>query len=123
MSRKQSTPRQLHLLKEVKRKAAAEQEERLQLALTRLAQQGSGSSEAKPQPHPRTPPELSVDKYYAVRRGRVNVYILVGSSAKPKYTSTRGQSTSPSLSTNRLQLTFKPVAISSSQHLSDQVYY
>ena len=72
MSRKQSTPRQLHLLREVKRKAVAEQEERLQLALARLAQQGSGSSEAKPQPHPRIPPELSVDKYYAVRRGRVN---------------------------------------------------
>jgi hypothetical protein len=72
MSRKQSTPRQLHLLREVKRKAAAEQEERLQLALARLALQGSGSSEAKPQPNPRTPPELSVDKYYAVRRGRVN---------------------------------------------------
>jgi hypothetical protein len=72
MSRKQSTPRQLHLLREVKRKAAADQEERLQLALARLAHQGSGSSEAKPQPHPRTPPELSVDKYYAVRRERVN---------------------------------------------------
>ena len=72
MSRKQSTPRQLHLLREVKRKAVAEQEERLQLALARLAQQGSGSSEAKPQPHPRIPPELSVDKYYAVRRGRVS---------------------------------------------------
>jgi hypothetical protein len=72
MSRKQSTPRQLHILREVKRKAAAEQEERLQLTLVRLAQQGSGSSEVKTQPHPRTPPELSVDKYYAVRRGRVN---------------------------------------------------
>ncbi len=72
MSRKQSTPRQLHLLREVKRKAVAEQEERWQLALTRLAQQGSGSTEAKPQPHPRTPSELTVDKYYAVRRGRVN---------------------------------------------------
>jgi hypothetical protein len=72
MSRKQSTPRQLHLLREIKRKAAAEQEERLQLALARLAQQGSSSSEAKSQPLQRTSPESSVDKYYAVRRGRVN---------------------------------------------------
>jgi hypothetical protein len=72
MSRKQSTPRQLHLLREVKRKATAEQEERLRLALARLAQQGSDSTEAKLQPHLRTPPELSADKYYAVRRGRVN---------------------------------------------------
>jgi hypothetical protein len=72
MPRKQSTPRQLHLLREVKRKATAEQEERLRLALARLAQKGSGSSEAKPQPHSRTPPESSVDKYYAVRRERVS---------------------------------------------------
>jgi hypothetical protein len=72
MSRKQSTPRQLHLLREVKRKATAEQEERLRLALARLAQQGSSSSEAKPQPHSRTSTESSVDKYYAVRRGRIS---------------------------------------------------
>ena len=69
MSRKQSTPRQLHLLREVKRKATAEQEERLQLALARLAQRGSG---AKTQHHLRISPDPSIDKYYAVRRGRVN---------------------------------------------------
>ncbi len=72
MSNKQSTPRQLHLLREVKRKAAAEQEERLQLALARLAQQGSSSSEAKTQHHLRISPDPSIDKYYAVRRGRVD---------------------------------------------------
>ena len=72
MSRKQSTPRQLHLLREVKRKAVAEQEERLQLALARLAQQGSSSSTAKTQHHLRISPDPSIEKYYAVRRGRVN---------------------------------------------------
>ena len=71
MSRKQSTPRQLHLLREVKRKAVAEQEERLQLALARLAQQGSSSSTAKTQHHLRISPDPSIEKYYAVRRGRV----------------------------------------------------
>jgi hypothetical protein len=72
MSRKQSTPRQLHLLREVKRKATAEQEERLQLALARLAQQGYSSTKAKTQHHLRISPDPSIDKYYAVRRGRVN---------------------------------------------------
>ncbi len=72
MSRKQSTPRQLHLLREVKRKAVAEQEERLQQALARLVQQGSSSSKAKTQHHLRISPDPSIDRYYAVRRGRVN---------------------------------------------------
>ncbi len=72
MSRKQSTPRQLHLVREVKRKAVAEQEERLQLALARLARQGSSSSKAKTQHHLRISPDPSIDKYYAVRRGRVS---------------------------------------------------
>jgi hypothetical protein len=71
MSRKQSTPRQLHLLREVKRKATAEQEERLQLALARLAQQET----VKPQPQHLyllgTPADKS-DKYYAVRHGRIS---------------------------------------------------
>ena len=72
MSRKQSTPRQLHLLREVKRKAVADQEERLQQALARLVQQGSSSSKARTQHHLRISPDPSIDKYYAVRRGRVN---------------------------------------------------
>jgi hypothetical protein len=72
MSRKQSTPRQLHLLREAKRKATAEQEERLQLALARLAQQGNSLSKSKTQHHLRISPDPSIDKYYAVRRGRVN---------------------------------------------------
>jgi Caulimovirus viroplasmin len=72
MSRKQSTPRQLHLLREVKRKAVADQEERLQQALARLVQQGSSSSKAGTQHHLRISPDPSIDKYYAVRRGRVN---------------------------------------------------
>ena len=72
MSRKQSTPRQLHLLREVKRKAVAEQEERLQQALARLVQQGSSSPKTKTQHHLRISPDPSIDKYYAVRRGRVN---------------------------------------------------
>ena len=72
MSRKQSTPRQLHLLREVKRKAVADQEERLQQALARLVQQGSSSSKVRTQHHLRISPDPSIDKYYAVRRGRVN---------------------------------------------------
>jgi hypothetical protein len=76
MSRKQSTPRQLHLLRETKRRAAAEQEERLQLALARLAQQESSSTDAKPKPQHRNPPEFTVDKYYAVRCGRINNIIF-----------------------------------------------
>jgi hypothetical protein len=74
MSRKQSTPRQLHLLREVKRRAAAEQEERLQLALARLAQQESSSSDVEPlsQRQRPLPPQIPADKYYAVRRGRIN---------------------------------------------------
>jgi hypothetical protein len=76
MSRKQSTPRQLHLLRETKRRATAEQEERLQQALARLAQQEASSADARPQLHQRTPPEFAVDKYYAVRRGRVNNVIF-----------------------------------------------
>ncbi len=62
----------MHLLREVKKKATAEQEERLQLALARLAQQGSNLSKSKTQHHLRISPDPSIDKYYAVRRGRVN---------------------------------------------------
>jgi hypothetical protein len=71
MTRKQSTPRQLHLLREVKRKATAEQEERLQLVLARLAQQETSSSDVKPQPQHLHPSETPADNH-AVRRGRVN---------------------------------------------------
>ncbi len=78
MSRNQATPRQLHLLRETKRRAAAELEERLQIALARLAQQRSSSADARPQPQHRNPPEFSVDKYYAVRRGRINNIIFTG---------------------------------------------
>ena len=55
-----------------KRRTTAAQEERLQLALARLAQQESSSSDVKSQPQHQHPPEISVDKYYAVRRGRAS---------------------------------------------------
>jgi hypothetical protein len=60
------------MLREVKRRAVAEQEERLQLALARLVQQESSSSKAKTQHNLRISPDPSIDKYYAVRRGRVD---------------------------------------------------
>ena len=55
-----------------KRRTTAAQEERLQLALARLAQQESSSSDVKSQPQHQHPPEISVDKYYAVHRGRAS---------------------------------------------------
>jgi hypothetical protein len=45
MVKKQDSPRQLHLLREVKkRKAQADQEARLQQTLARISQQGAHSS-------------------------------------------------------------------------------
>ena len=44
MVRKQDSPRQLHLLREVKRKAQADQEARLQQTLARISQQEAQSS-------------------------------------------------------------------------------
>ncbi len=45
-----------------KRRTTAAQEERLQPALARLAQQESSSSDVKSQPQHQYPPEISVDK-------------------------------------------------------------
>ena len=44
MVKKQDSPRQLHLLREVKRKAQADQEARLQQTLARISQQEAQAS-------------------------------------------------------------------------------
>jgi len=80
MSRKQTTPKQLNTLEEIKRKARASQEVRLQRALDRLNRQ---EQEPSPANTPDTgtshdfDPRRTTVKYYAVRRGRTSnaVYI------------------------------------------------
>ncbi len=73
MSRKQATPNQLSTLEEIKRKARASQEARLQRALDRRSRQ---DQEPVPSnfPNPVTShdldPRRTTVKYYAVRRGR-----------------------------------------------------
>jgi hypothetical protein len=76
MVKKQDTPRQLHLLREVKRKAQADQETRLQQTLARIAQLEAQSSASTQRTRGSTSTESAFYKYYAVRRGRVcnNIY-------------------------------------------------
>jgi hypothetical protein len=73
MVRKQDSPRELHLLREVKRKAQADQEARLQQTLARISQQeaqsGTGASTQGTKGSTSTVPAFY--KYYAVRRERV----------------------------------------------------
>ncbi len=71
MVRKQDSPRQLHLLKEVKRKAQADQEVRLQQTLARISQQEAQSSASTQRTRGSTSTAPAFYKYYAVRRGRV----------------------------------------------------
>ena len=71
MVKKQDTPRQLHLLREVKRKAQADQETRLQQTLSRISQLDEQSSASTPRTRGSTSTESPFYKYYAVRRGRV----------------------------------------------------
>jgi hypothetical protein len=71
MVRKQDTPRQLHLLREVKRKAQADQETRLQQTLARITQLEAQSSASTQRTKGSTSTDSAVYKYYAVRRGCV----------------------------------------------------
>jgi hypothetical protein len=71
MVRKQDSPRQLHLLREVKRKAQADQEARLQQTLARISQQEAQSSASTQRTRGSTSTVPAFYKYYAVRRGRV----------------------------------------------------
>jgi hypothetical protein len=73
MSRKQPTPNQLSTLEEIKRKARASQEARLQRALDRLSRQDQEpipSNIPNPGTSHDTDPRRTTVKYYAVRRGR-----------------------------------------------------
>jgi hypothetical protein len=71
MVKKQDSPRQLHLLREVKRKAQADQEARLQQTLARISQQEAESSASTQRTRGSTSTVPAFYKYYAVRRGRV----------------------------------------------------
>jgi hypothetical protein len=80
MSRKQTTSKQLNTLEEIKRKARASQEVRLQRALDKLNRPEQEPSPANT-PDTGTPhdfdPRRTTVKYYAIRRGRTSnaVYI------------------------------------------------
>jgi hypothetical protein len=71
MVKKQDSPRQLHILREVKRKAQADQEARLQQTLARISQQEAQSSASTQRTEGSIPTGPVFYKYYAVRRGRV----------------------------------------------------
>jgi hypothetical protein len=73
MVKKQDSPRQLHVLREVKRKAQADQEARLQQTLLRISQQEArvSTSTQRTKESTSTPTTPAFYKYYAVRRGRV----------------------------------------------------
>ena len=71
MVKKQDTPRQLHVLREVKRKAQADQEARLQQTLARISQQEAQSKASTQRAGGSTPTGPAFHKYYAVRLGRV----------------------------------------------------
>jgi hypothetical protein len=80
MPKKQATlPPQLNQLEEIKRKARASQEARLQRTISRLHRQESSSGAADiitTEPY-RLDPLRTTVKYYAVRRGRTNNVIYV----------------------------------------------
>jgi hypothetical protein len=79
MPKKQVTPLQLNQLEEIKRKARASQEARLQRTINRLRRQESSSDVADiitTEPY-RLDPLRTTVKYYAVRRGRTNNVIYV----------------------------------------------
>jgi hypothetical protein len=80
MRRKQTTPEHLSQLEEIKRKARASQEARLQRTIDRLARQGWGSSSttaAVVHSSLNLDPRRTTSKYYAVRRGRTNNVIYI----------------------------------------------
>jgi hypothetical protein len=73
-----AVPLQLDQLEEIKRKARASQEARLQRTINRLSRQESSSSTAYTATEPyRLDPLRTTGKYYAVRRGRTNNVIYV----------------------------------------------
>ncbi len=72
MVKKQDSPRQLHVLREVKRKAQADQEARLQQTLARISQQEERLSASIQRTKGSTSTAPTFHKYYAVRRGRVS---------------------------------------------------
>ncbi len=71
MVKKQDSPRQLHVLREVKRKAQVDQEARLQQTLLRISQQEARFSTSTQRTKGSTSTTPTFYKYYAVRRGRV----------------------------------------------------
>jgi hypothetical protein len=78
MPKKQATPLQLNQLEDIKRKARAIQEARLQRTINRLNRQESSSSAADITAEPyRLDPLCTTGKYYAVRQGRTNNVIYV----------------------------------------------
>jgi hypothetical protein len=78
MPRKQAVPLQPDQLEEIKRKARASQEARLQRTINRLSRQESSSGVADITNKPyRLDPLRTTVKYYAVRRGRTNNVVYV----------------------------------------------
>jgi len=79
MPKKQVTPLQLNQLEEIKRKARASQEARLQRAINRLhrLESSSGAVDIIATEPYRLDPLRTTVKYYAVRRGRTNNVIYV----------------------------------------------
>ncbi len=78
MPKRQATHLQLNQLEDIKRKARASQEARLQRTINRLSRQESNSSAADFTTEPyRLDPLRTTGKYYAVRRGRTNNEIYV----------------------------------------------
>jgi hypothetical protein len=80
MRRKQTTPAHINQLEEIKRKARASQEARLQRNLDRLARQEreTGSTTAAVVASSlNLDPRRTTSKYYAVRRGRTNNVIYI----------------------------------------------
>ena len=91
MVKKQDSPRQLHVLREVKRKAQADQEARLQQTLLCISQQ-----EARPSTSTqRTKGSTSTTP--------ATLFTALGLSVKSKYINSLGQSISPSQLTVRLK--------------------
>ncbi len=80
MPRKQVASKQLNQLEDIKRKARASQEARLQRTLNRLARQEHSSSAATHTSGTESyhlDPLRTTGKYYAVRRGRTNIVIYI----------------------------------------------
>ena len=80
MRRKQATPAHLNQLEEIKRKARASQEARLQRISNRISrqeQETNSSTAAVTVTSQTVDPRRTTSKYYAVRRGRTNNVIYI----------------------------------------------